>query len=71
MSELDTAAQRTRAAIDDYDTARALLQCRNLDGESTPEQRGVAQANVQIALIKVLGATENLLTIIDLERNTT
>lgn len=69
MANIDDAARRTREAIANYDTARALYQCACLDGESTPEQRGKAQAESDVALIKVLGATEYLLEIIYQERN--
>lgn len=70
MAPIDDAVRRTRAAIADYDAKVKFLGIAEIAHWSTPEKRGQARGERDAALIKVLGATEYLLSIITQERDT-
>lgn len=70
MAAIDDAARRTRAAVDYYDALCEVRRNLASDDTLTPEGRGQVQAQCDLALIKVLGATEYLLSIITQERDT-
>jgi hypothetical protein len=66
MAAIDDAVRRTRAAIADYDATREAQRTYK------PSMRGHAtdDSDVYAAAVKVIGATEYLLILIESERDT-
>jgi hypothetical protein len=70
MAAIDDAVRRTRDAIADYDQKVEFLKVAEIAHWSTPEKRGQARGERDVALLKIVGATEYLLTLIESERDT-